>query len=274
MVWALKHAPVDDAIAHLVLIGLADHARADGRGARPSQSTLADYCAVTDRTIRTKLRHLEELGLIRPGDAREVAHLRADQRPLVWDLVLSAVKSPRAEGGFRSSRPENPSGRKQDDTTTGSTVHERPEAGRPNDRKLLSDRTVLEPSIEPSIEPSSEIDAPGARDDVEAVCSAVAEHVYQVTGRRPKVLKAWRRDARLMLDRDERSLEAILGAVHWVGRDAFWASNILSPQKLRAKWDTLQAQARRRSSAHLSTGAASTAALVDSHRRLFPETTR
>ncbi|MGP5050184.1 hypothetical protein ACTXI9_01620 [Brachybacterium alimentarium] len=89
------------------------------------------------------------------------------------------------------------------------------------------------------------VDEPGQRDDVEAVCAALAAHVVGITGKKPTIGKTWRRDVRLMLDRDEHSMEQILAAVAWVAGHGFWAGNILSPGKLRTQWWTLSAQASR-----------------------------
>ena len=99
MSWALKDAPVPDPVAHLILIGLADHAADDGSNARPSRATLADYAHVTARTVGTKLKLLEESGVIRRGDQQQVAHLRSDRRPVVWDLNLAAMRGDSPDGG-------------------------------------------------------------------------------------------------------------------------------------------------------------------------------
>lgn len=91
MVWALKDAPVPDPVAHLVLIGLADHADDDGLNARPSQRKLAEYVHVSVRTVGYKLKALESQGIIQRGDQQQVAHLRNDRRPTVWDLNLKVT---------------------------------------------------------------------------------------------------------------------------------------------------------------------------------------
>lgn len=91
--WALKDAPVPDAVSHLILIGLADHAEDDGTNARPSQALLADYAQVSVRTVGYKMKALAEAGLIIRGDQQQVAHLRADRRPTVWDLNLNRVRA-------------------------------------------------------------------------------------------------------------------------------------------------------------------------------------
>lgn len=92
MSWALKDAPVPDAVSHLILIGLADHAEDDGTNARPSQRLLADYAQVSIRTVGYKIKALSEAGLIVRGDQQQVAHLRKDRRPTVWDLNLNLVR--------------------------------------------------------------------------------------------------------------------------------------------------------------------------------------
>lgn len=55
-------------------------------------------------------------------------------------------------------------------------------------------------------------------------------------------LVAWANDVRLMRELDGRSHRDICELFQWASKDAFWHSNILSPAKLRAKWDTLSLQ--------------------------------
>lgn len=55
-------------------------------------------------------------------------------------------------------------------------------------------------------------------------------------------LAPWANDIRLMRELDGRSHREICELFKWASRDAFWCSNILSPKKLRAKWDTLSMQ--------------------------------
>jgi hypothetical protein len=86
--WALNAAPVDAPHLITLLIGLANHADAAGRGAAPSQRRLAHYTRKKDRSVREDLAALEALGIIRRGDPRRVAYLPADRRPVVWDLAM------------------------------------------------------------------------------------------------------------------------------------------------------------------------------------------
>ncbi|WP_446216539.1 helix-turn-helix domain-containing protein [Micromonospora sp. IBHARD004] len=86
--WALSDAPDVPPQCVAVLIGLANHAHANGRAAFPSQERLAHYARKTVRSVQNDLKTLERLGLIRRGDQRHTAFLPADRRPVVYDLAM------------------------------------------------------------------------------------------------------------------------------------------------------------------------------------------
>ena len=61
----------------------------------------------------------------------------------------------------------------------------------------------------------------------------------------PDKLKRWSYDIDLMMRIDCRSPDEIRELIDWSHRDQFWKANILSPGKLREKWDTLVAHKKR-----------------------------
>ncbi|MFG1976974.1 helix-turn-helix domain-containing protein [Nonomuraea fuscirosea] len=89
--WALNYAPVDESSAAFVLVGLANHAGPDGRGAFPAVARLMSYTSLSERTIREQLDILEDAGIIRPCDPAIVAAYikNAGSRPQGWDLDMS-----------------------------------------------------------------------------------------------------------------------------------------------------------------------------------------
>lgn len=101
--WALNEAPDVPPQCVAVLIGLANHAHANGRAAYPSQERLAHYARKSVRSVQNDLKTLEGLGLIRRGDQRHVLFLPADRRPVVYELAmerrqpLSGALDPSAE---------------------------------------------------------------------------------------------------------------------------------------------------------------------------------
>lgn len=50
---------------------------------------------------------------------------------------------------------------------------------------------------------------------------------------------SWANDVSLMVSSDNRTHREICELFVWANRDSFWQSNILSPSKLREKWDQL-----------------------------------
>lgn len=90
MHWGLYKAgpAIGDSNAFRVLLRLADETDPDGRNAFPSAQTIADDIGSCVRTVYSKLRWLERVGLIRRGDQRAAAYLPKRHRPTVWDLAV------------------------------------------------------------------------------------------------------------------------------------------------------------------------------------------
>jgi hypothetical protein len=104
MVWVLNEAPGLPSHAFGTLMGLATHADKFGRAAFPAQATLAGYTRKSARQVRRDLDDLVAAGLIRHGDPRFVAHIPADERPIVWDLAMEKTASeakPKPQRGGR-----------------------------------------------------------------------------------------------------------------------------------------------------------------------------
>lgn len=76
--------------------------------------------------------------------------------------------------------------------------------------------------------------------------------------------KRWANDVRLMRTRDKRTHQEIAALFAWANLHAFWRVSILSPAKLRDKWDQLQLQ--RIADATMPTKAASKPAAAADHQ--------
>lgn len=88
MTWALS-ADVGDSTRKLVLIGYANHAHKDGRNTWATKGLIADYVNCDPKTITRQVKKLISEGWMREGDQSQVAHLRADRRPVVYDLAMT-----------------------------------------------------------------------------------------------------------------------------------------------------------------------------------------
>lgn len=88
ILWALYEAA--DVPAHLLstLIAVAAHTGNDGQGAYISAGTVGQLTRKTESQAKRNLRELEKLGHISRGNQRLVAHIRADRRPIVYDVPM------------------------------------------------------------------------------------------------------------------------------------------------------------------------------------------
>jgi hypothetical protein len=88
LLWATNDAPIADVNEFAVLMMLAEKADADGCNAFPSRPTMASRTHIDPKTVLRTLQRLEGRGLIAKGDQSAAAYLRADRRPVVYDLMI------------------------------------------------------------------------------------------------------------------------------------------------------------------------------------------
>jgi hypothetical protein len=86
---------------------------------------------------------------------------------------------------------------------------------------------------------------------IDPIHKELAEYLaYRITqngSKPPTVTNSWINDIRLMIERDNRTVQDIRQMIDWCQDDSFWRSNILSPSKLRAKFDQLRLNAEKQS---------------------------
>ena len=90
--WALYEAPIElDAIEFRLLTIIADNVDNEGRGFGKSVKTLMKLyrAPIGERTVRAKLAHMVEIGVLREGDQRLVSYLPGNRRPKVYDIVMN-----------------------------------------------------------------------------------------------------------------------------------------------------------------------------------------
>ncbi|MEU1736497.1 hypothetical protein [Streptosporangium sp. NPDC020145] len=83
------------------------------------------------------------------------------------------------------------------------------------------------------------------RADVERICAYLADRIEANGSKRPSVTRRWRDAARLLLDKDGRTVDQVIACIDWCQADEFWRGNVLSMPKLRERYDQLRLAARR-----------------------------
>lgn len=119
------------------------------------------------------------------------------------------------------------------------------EQGKEQGKEHVRDRAAPSPDAETGEDAHSAPRDEPRRIDIERVCSHLAERVASNGSKRPTINDGWRDAARLMIDRDKRTVEQILRAIDWCQDDTFWRGNVMSMPKLREKYDQLRLQASR-----------------------------
>ena len=91
--------PCGNASAKAVLVYLADRADDDGTAAYPKIATIVNVTELSERTVRTALKTLQERGFIRRGDQRYARLGKGGRNRLpqycqiVWDLAVESDPS-------------------------------------------------------------------------------------------------------------------------------------------------------------------------------------
>ena len=83
------------------------------------------------------------------------------------------------------------------------------------------------------------------RPDVDAILDRIDKHCDDHDFQRPNRTKQNISAARLLIDKDEYTVEQVIWIMDWVSQSGFWAPNIRSAAKLREKFDQLKGQAQR-----------------------------
>ncbi|MFF5445434.1 hypothetical protein [Streptomyces sp. NPDC012888] len=156
------------------------------------------------------------------SEHQKVSHPRKPRFPRPEDLA-DLRKDP---------TPEDLQSPPEDDESAPETL--RPEQGAGSREQGAGNRGRAKAS------PSA--DAP-PRADVERVCKHLADILEKSGSKRPDITAKWRDATRLMLDRDGVTVEHALAAIDWAHSNSFWQAHILTPMKLREKYDQLRRQA-------------------------------
>lgn len=108
LLWATNDAPIANVNEFAVLMMLAEKADPDGCDAFPSRLTMAGRTKIDPKTVLRTLQSLEERRLIAKGNQSATAYLRADRRPVVYDLMIPYSWFPNIE---RTNRNRQDRGR-------------------------------------------------------------------------------------------------------------------------------------------------------------------
>lgn len=86
---------------------------------------------------------------------------------------------------------------------------------------------------------------PDGQAEARRLCDLLAELMVANGCKPPNITKSWIDEMDRMMRLDGRTSENVENCIRWSQADSFWQANILSPKKLRAKYDQLRLAAKR-----------------------------
>lgn len=195
-----------------VYCSLAAHAEVRNGEAYPGAETIAGYLGISERHVRDCLKDLESWRYIRVEPRRGKSSIVRLLRPPTLDEWIRDTNPHSVDDAEKVSAA----------ATTGADTSER-------DEPPLPKTTETSPHIE----------------EARRLCDLLAELMVKNGCRTPKITKAWVSDMDRILRIDERPAESVERAIRWAQGDSFWRANIMSPAKLRDKYDQLRLAAKK-----------------------------
>jgi hypothetical protein len=214
----------------LVLLAIADNANHEGDNAFPSIAELSRKSRLSQRGVRYALRGLEEAGCI--VTSAQTGPGGCNRYRVVMDPASIAAPPADIAGG-QILQGGNMAQQGGQSATAGVSQ--------------IAPVTVLEPTTNPKDSSSpiaGAIDDP-IREDVERVCQHLADRIVANGSKRPQITETWRKQARLLMDKDGRTEEQVHNAIDWCQNDQFWRANVMSMPTLRSQYDRLRLAAQR-----------------------------
>lgn len=238
--------------ARLIMLVLADVAEVGTaeipRQFTPSVSVLAAETGLSKRTVQTHLSDLESGGWITRTRPATPEAMWAGERVQYRLTIPSGPVQETPETGAGDAHPGA--------EDAPALAQEVPQGGA-GDAPLESDPYQTKNSS------SSAMPTKVERPDVDKICRHLADKIVANGSKRPQITARWRTEARLLLDKDGRTVEQVINAINWCQADPFWRANILSMPTLRDRYDQMRLAAQRNGHARASPSNAPEAVPID-----------
>ena len=214
----------------LVLLKLADNANDKGE-CFPSYQHIADHCEVSRRSVISHIDALIKMGLVEKKSRKNQDGSSSN----LYILHLEKGSENIAPPSERISPPSENDSLPPSENISPITNHSINQSINHIDLSLQTKTSATSPTKKFSF---TEMDLAMAKEMFARIQKLNPNH------KQPN-FEAWANDIRLLGERDGKSYPEIIDLFEWANQDRFWQANILSPRKLREKWDVLVLQRNR-----------------------------
>ncbi len=214
----------------LVLLKLADNANDKGE-CFPSYQHIADHCEVSRRSVISHIDALIKMGLVEKKSRKNQDGSSSNLYILHLEKGSENISPP----SERISPPSENGSLPPSENISPITNHSINQSINHIDLSLQTKTSATSPTKKFSF---TEMDLAMAKEMFARIQKLNPNH------KQPN-FEAWANDIRLLSERDGKSHPEIIELFEWANQDRFWQANILSPRKLREKWDVLVLQRNR-----------------------------
>ena len=214
----------------LVLLKLADNANDKGE-CFPSYQHIADHCEVSRRSVISHIDALIKMGLVEKKSRKNQDGSSSNLYILHLEKGSENISPP----SERISPPSENGSLPPSENISPITNHSINQSINHIDLSLQTKTPATSPAKKFSF---SDMDLAMAKEMFARIQKLNPNH------KQPN-FEAWANDIRLLGERDGKSHPEIIELFEWANQDRFWQANILSPRKLREKWDVLVLQRNR-----------------------------
>lgn len=214
----------------LVLLKLADNANDKGE-CFPSYQHIADHCEVSRRSVISHIDALIKMGLVEKKSRKNQDGSSSNLYILHLEKGSENISPP----SERISPPSENGSLPPSENISPITNHSINQSINHIDLSLQTKTSATSPTKKFSF---TEMDLAMAKEMFARIQKLNPNH------KQPN-FEAWANDIRLLGERDGKSYPEIIDLFEWANQDRFWQANILSPRKLREKWDVLVLQRNR-----------------------------
>ena len=214
----------------LVLLKLADNANDKGE-CFPSYQHIADHCEVSRRSVISHIDALIKMGLVEKKSRKNQDGSSSNLYILHLEKGSENISPP----SERISPPSENGSLPPSENISPITNHSINQSINHIDLSLQTKTSATSPTKKFSF---TEMNLAMAKEMFACIQKLNPNH------KQPN-FEAWANDIRLLGERDGKSYPEIIELFEWANQDRFWQANILSPRKLREKWDVLVLQRNR-----------------------------
>lgn len=246
LTWVFSHSRSKNG-ERLVMLAIGDACNsADGTGAWMSNAALCAKTNLSERSVQAAVKGCELLGELKVE--RNAGRGGVNRFAVVMTEKVQILRGAES-AGCTDDNPANSAGGPFGGYAAGQSGKGADSAGGLDSRKpaesapgTVSTKNSSTKSSDKTSTTKRDKKPESQRDDVDRVCNFLAEWRVRLGCTRPTITEKWRTEARLMIDKDGRSLDQIRDVTSWSQRHTFWKSNIQSVPKLREQFDTLRLQ--------------------------------